>query len=41
MSEKHDRMNLKNTHFKRAQFYEVSKSFDEAITHYELSDTHR
>lgn len=34
-------MNLKNTHFKRAKFYEVSKNFDEAITHFELSGTHR
>lgn len=40
MSEKHDRMNLKNTHFRRAKFFEISKNFDEAINHYELSGTH-
>lgn len=40
MSEKHDRMNLKNTHFKRAKFYEISKNFDEAITHYEHAGVH-
>ena len=41
VSEKYNRINLKNTHFTMAKHFESIGSFDDAIRHYILSDTHK
>lgn len=40
ISEKYDRINLKNNFYNAAKFYEASNRFDEAIDFYERSNTH-
>jgi intraflagellar transport protein 140 len=40
ISEKQDRINLKNTYYNAAKFYEASNRFDQAIEFYEKSNTH-
>ena len=39
ISDKFDRINLKNSYFSAARFYEAQGKFDEAIEYYEKSNT--
>ncbi|DBA86980.1 TPA: hypothetical protein ACH3X2_000362 [Trebouxia sp. C0005] len=41
VADKHDRINLKATHFRLAQHHEGMGDFAAAMKHYQLSDTHR
>ncbi len=41
VSEKYNRINLKNTHFTMAKHFESIGQIDDAIRHYILSDTHK
>ena len=40
LAEEYDRINLKNTYYKLAKQYEISKDFENAIAYYEKSGTH-
>jgi intraflagellar transport protein 140 len=40
ISEKYDRINLKNTYYNAAKLYEASSRFDLALEYYEKSNTH-
>ena len=40
VSEKYDRINLKNNYYNAAKFYEASSRFEQAIEYYEKSNTH-
>lgn len=40
VSDKHDRINLKNTYYNNAKFYEAQSKYDTAIEFYEKSNTH-
>ncbi len=41
VADKHDRINLKATHFRLAHHHEGMGDFAAAMKHYQLSDTHR
>jgi hypothetical protein len=41
VSERFNRINLKNTHFSMARHFEAIGSIDEAISHYIASETHK
>lgn len=40
ISEKYDRINLKNSYYNAAKFYEAQGKFDMAIEYYEKSNTY-
>lgn len=40
ISEKYDRVNLKNTYFNAAKFYEAQGKYELAIEFFEKSNTH-
>jgi intraflagellar transport protein 140 len=40
IAQNNDRIHLKNTYYKTAKMFEVSKDFDNAIKYYELANCH-
>lgn len=40
ISDKYDRINLKNNYYNAAKFYEAQGKYDQAIEYYEKSHTH-